>query len=423
MLDQMTPVEVTALAPGVVLAATMDTKSAEVALMREALEGSGLFTILIDCGILGEPRIKPDVSAVDIARLGGGELSELRARRDRPFALETMTRGLKRCLSDLLDRGLVRGYLGMGGGTNTALASAAFAFLPYGIPKLLVATTASGNTTDIVGAKDVTLIHSVVDILGTGSYLRGLIVRSAAVMNALIASSWQESSDLGKSVAGITAFGSTTAAANRMFDLLTDADVDVVTFHARGSGGKAMEDFIRERKIQAVLDLTTTEIADEVVGGTLSAGPGRLDAAVAMGIPQVILPGAIDMVNFGSPETIPAKFAQRTFFRHTPTTTLMRTTADEIAGIARFIARKLARASAPARIIVPLRGFSAYDEEGGPFFDPDADQAFCKVLRKELRSDIPLIEIDAHINDPAVAEFAVQTLLAISSEETKTRQK
>lgn len=402
------------LAPGVVIAATLDTKHAEVELLLEAFKRHGLRYILVDCGVMGSSRIKPDISAAGIAALGGSDINDLRRLANREATLRTMMQGLSTCLDTLVSHGLVRGFFAMGGGTNTALASAAFARLPYGIPKLLVATTVSGDMSRIVDAKDVVLIHSVVDILGTGRYLRSLLDRSAAVISALVTDSQTPRTGSTATCVGITAFGSTTRAANAAFERLNSLGHEVLVFHARGSGGRAAETFIRDGRINLMLDLTTTEITDEVVGGFLTAGPTRLDAAVEKAIPQVILPGAIDMVNFGPMETIPVKFHGRQFLRHTPTTTLMRTSAQEAAGVARFIAGKLEHAPAPVAVIVPMRGFSAYDADGAPFFDPIADRAFVEELEHVLRADIPIMKIDAHINDPEVAALATDTLLQLA---------
>ncbi|TWB08696.1 uncharacterized protein (UPF0261 family) [Rhizobium sp. ERR 1071] len=402
------------LSPGVVIATTLDTKQSEIVLLLGAFERHGLGCILIDCGVLGSTSMTPSISASQIAALAGSDLEDLRRRQDREAALQVMMTGLSLCLDALVGRGLVRGFFAMGGGTNTALASAAFARLPYGLPKLLVATTVSGDMSRIVDAKDVVLVHSVVDILGTGEYLRALLGRSAAVMKTLVAEAETPHENPASVCVGITAFGSTTLAANAAFERFRAAGLDALVFHARGSGGRAAETFIRDGHIDLMLDLTTTEIADEVVGGRLSAGPGRLDAAVEKAIPQVILPGAIDMVNFGPLETVPARFHGRNFIRHTPSTTLMRTSASEAADVARFIAGKLEGARSPVVAIIPMRGFSAYDAEGAPFFDPAADRAFIDTFEQALRRDIPVIKIDAHINDPAVSELAADTLLQLA---------
>lgn len=398
------------LPPGVVIAATLDTKFAEIELLRDEMAKQGINTILIDCGILGTARTRADIKAEQIAALAGVELGALRRTRDRAAGLNAMTLGLERCIDLLISKNRLSGFMAMGGGTNAALAAAAFRRIPFGVPKLIVSTIASGNTASLVGFKDVVLMHSVVDILGVSDFLRTLMRRSASVMAALVADANIKRPVTSAQVVGVTAFGATTAAAQNAFERLSDRGFEVLTFHARGTGGRAAECFMREGKVHAMLDLTTTEIVDEIVGGVGSAGPNRLDAAADRGIPQVLLPGAIDMVNFGPPDTVPTQFRQRHFLAHTPTATLMRSTGGELAAVGSFIARKLNLATAPATVIVPLRGFSAYDIEGGPFFDPDADHAFLSSLRASLRPDIEIIEIDAHINDPIVAECAVEAL-------------
>ncbi|MES3003997.1 MAG: Tm-1-like ATP-binding domain-containing protein [Pseudomonadota bacterium] len=408
--NQAWPASSARLSPGIVIASTLDAKSAEVALLCGELRQQGMNPLVIDCGVLGDPQFQPDISAHEIARLAGAELQDLRSRRDRAVSLPIMLRGLSECIALLVAQGLVQGYVCIGGGTNAALATVALQHIPLGIPKLIVSTTVSGDTRQLVGYKDVVLVHSVVDILGTGSYLRALLARTARLMRTLLDEPPRAARPEGSIRVGVTAFGSTTPAANALFELLTALHCDVLTFHARGTGGLAMEQFISSGELDAVIDLTTTEISDEVVGGLCTAGPLRLDAAADRGLPQVLLPGAIDMVNFGGQDTVPARFAGRNLIRHTPTTTLMRTSADETAEVARFMARKLSRATAPFAVIIPTRGFSAYDVEGGPFFDPAADAVFGRVLRSELAGTGLVIDIDAHINNPAVAALAVRTL-------------
>jgi uncharacterized protein (UPF0261 family) len=306
----------------------------------------------------------------------------------------------------------VAGYFGLGGGTNAALASAAFAQLPFGVPKMLVSTVACGNTRPFIGMKDVMLVHSVVDILGLNAFLEDILVRAVTAFCALLAAPQAAAKNAPRLCIGMTTFGSTTEGAMIAHQSLIGG-YDVVSFHARGIGGEAMEAFVREGRIQAVLDLTTTEVADELVGGICSAGPDRLSAAAETGVPQVVLPGAIDMVNFGPPATVPERFKGRTFTSHTPHATLLRTTAGENVAIAEFIAGKLNRAKGPVAVVLPLRGFSAYDIAGGPFFDPEADAAFCKTLVAKLKPAIAVERVDAHINDRAVIERATALLTAM----------
>lgn len=402
-----------AIAPAVLIGATLDRKSEEIAFLRDELMRRGVKVLLIDCGVLGETALVADISRAEVAAAAGTSIEALRASADREQAIPAMIRGLEAIVTRLLAQGRVAGYLGVGGGTNAALAAAAFRQMPHGMPKLLLSTVVSGSTRSFVGGKDVLLLHSVVDVMGLNSILCELLVRAAHIMAALVQSPVQAAVTPHDSTIGVTAFGSTTAAAARAVRIFEAAGHEVLTFHARGVGGESMEGLIADGRIQAVLDLTTTEVADEIVGGALSAGPRRLEAAGRAGIPQVVLPGAIDMVNFGSRETVPPRFTGRRFLSHTPHATLMRTTPDENCRIAAFIAAKLNAATGPCEVIVPTQGFSAYDAPGGPFFDPEADAAFVETLRAQLRPDIPLHMIDAHINDVKLVDLATQRLLAL----------
>jgi uncharacterized protein (UPF0261 family) len=398
---------------GVVIACTLDTKSDEIGFVREELARRGLTAIVIDCGILGEPTIDASITRAEIAVAGSTTIDALREGRNREVAIPAMIRGLEVTIRRLHAEGRIAGYLGIGGGTNAALASAAFRLLPFGMPKMLVSTVAAGDTRPFIDIKDVVLVHSVVDILGLNGFLRGVLRRSCAALVGMIqeAASEPDATTSSAMMVGLTAFGSTTPAAMRAWTNLTQAGLEVLTFHARGIGGRAMETLIREGEIGAVLDLTITEIADELVGGIFSAGPDRLTAAGNAGLPQVILPGAVDMVNFGAPSTLPERFGGRKFVSHTPLSTLMRTTPAENAAMARFVAEALNRAGGPVAVLLPDKGFSAYDIAGGPFHDPDANAAFRDELIEQLDSRICVERIDAHINEPACAMRASQLLL------------
>lgn len=407
------PPSFSSIRPGVVIAATLDTKSDEIMFVRDQLARHGLAAIIIDCGVLGEATLEAAIDNETVARAARMSLAELRSRRDRAIAIPTMITGLEAILAELLAGGKVLGYLGVGGGTNAALAGAAFRQLPYGLPKMLVSTVAAGDTRPFIGIKDVMLMHSVVDILGLNDFLRGTLSSACAAMAAMVAEAGRSRARprVASSTAAITAFGSTTTAATRAWHRLSARGIEVLSFHARGIGGQAMEELIRAGEIGAVLDLTITEIADEIVGGIFSAGPDRLSAAAEAGVPQVVLPGSIDMVNFGARESIPERFKDRRFASHTPLSTLMRTTASENEAIARFVADKLNAARGQVSVVLPLRGFSAYDIAGGPFFDPAADAAFCETLAARLHPRIRLERIDAHINDAICADRAASLLV------------
>lgn len=396
----------------VVLAATLDTKSDEIAFARAELEQRGLRVLVIDCGVLGQSSIASEIGRDEVARAAGFEIEALRREASREIAIPAMVRGLVAVTRRLQEDGRIAAFLGIGGGTNAALAAAAFEVLPFGVPKVLVSTVASGNTRPFVGFRDVVLFHSVVDILGLNGFLRRVLRQAATVVAGLVEERAARDAAPARGLCiGLTAFGSTTEGATRAHARLSRRSAEVLTFHARGVGGQAMEALVREGAIQAVLDLTTTEAADEVVGGVCSAGPDRFTAAAERGIPQVLLPGAIDMVNFGPRATVPERFRDRLLVSHTPAATLMRTTSGENVAIAAFMAERLNRANGPVGIVLPLRGFSAYDVEGGPFFDPEADDAFRSTLTSLLGPNIVVRILDTHVNDPETIDIATEMLL------------
>lgn len=398
---------------GILVPVSLDTKSEAVDYLCNGLRRLGAVPVIADCGVLGTPGTDADVTREEIAALGGTTIAELQSKADRAAAIPTMIRGLQQLTSRMLAEGRIAGCIGLGGGTNAAFASAVFDILPFGYPKMLVSTIASGNTASFVKGNDVLLYHSVVDVLGVNSILQVILDRAAAAMAAIVRVPLPPTSSRTTTTIGMTVFGSTTLGAQVAERLLIAAGREVLPFHARGVGGQAMEALVRDGRIQAVLDLTTTEIADELVGGILSAGPQRLEAAALADIPQVILPGAIDMVNFGPASSVPPKFSGRCFLEHSPHATLMRTSVDENREIARFIARKLNAAERKVEIVIPARGFSAYDREGQPFHDPEADAAFRETLVEALRPGIPVHVLDHHINDPECIAFAVKRLEAL----------
>jgi uncharacterized protein (UPF0261 family) len=275
------------------------------------------------------------------------------------------------------------------------------------LPKLMVSTMASGNTRPYVGHADIVMLFPVVDLLGLNRFCRQSLDNAAGAIAGMASRRWQPMARPEQAEVALTAFGATTACVMAVAARLRDLNLEPVVFHANGTGGQALEEWIERGEFVAVLDLTTTELADEIAGGHRSAGPGRLEAAGRRGLLQVVAPGALDMVNFGPPETVPVGYAGRRLHRHNAGTTLMRTTPEENARLGEWMAEKLNRATGPTGVVFPTRGFSAYDVEGGPFFDPEADAALAQSLKRNLRSDIPLLEVNAHINDAAFAGSAV----------------
>ncbi|SFR66572.1 Uncharacterized protein, UPF0261 family [Halogeometricum rufum] len=393
----------------VVVIGTLDTKGEEIRFARDVVESQGLDVHVVDVGVMGEPTIEPDTSAEAVAEAAGTTLERLRADADRGAAMEAMGEGAAAVAERLHEDGTLKGVLGLGGSGNTSIATTAMRALPVGVPKLMVSTMASGDTEPYVGSRDVTMMYSVADIEGLNQLSRTVIANAALAVAGMVAN------DPGidveeKPTIGITMFGVTTPCVKTARKMLEDRGYETIVFHATGTGGRAMEDLIREGVVDGVLDVTTTEWADELVGGVLNAGPERLDAAGEAGIPQVVSTGALDMVNFGPRDSVPDEFEGRRFHVHNPQVTLMRTTPEENAELGRIVAEKLNAATGPTALALPLGGVSMLDVEGEDFHDPDADAALFDALREHLDDDVELLELDVPINDDAFAEAMVERL-------------
>jgi len=402
--------------PTVLLIGTLDTKAEEYRYVRDRILGAGHQTLVMDLGILSDPPFTPDIPSADVARAGGEEIGVLRARGDRGSAVATMQRGACALVPALFATGRFDGVLGLGGGGGTAMISAAMRTLPVGVPKLMVSTMASGNTAPYVDVKDITLMYSVVDIAGLNPLSRRILGNAAGAIAGMVAEGRRNTAEVtarDRPLLAATMFGVTTPAVTAVREHLERAGFEVLVFHATGAGGRAMEGLIDDGYVVGVVDVTTTEWCDEVVGGVLSAGPDRLGAAGRAGIPQVVSVGALDMVNFGAIETVPERFRARSLYKHNDAVTLMRTTVDECVTIGRCIAGQLNRATGPTVVVLPLRGVSAIDAIGKPFYDPDADRALFETLRESLSSAVRIVELDAHINDPAFAETVSTEMLAL----------
>ncbi|HZI29473.1 MAG TPA: Tm-1-like ATP-binding domain-containing protein [Gemmatimonadaceae bacterium] len=395
----------------VLLIGTLDTKRTEYAFVRDLIHARDVNTLVMDLGTLEEPSFMADVSAEDVARRGGSTLTAIRERKDRGEAVNIMLAGARAITRELYDAGRFDGILGLGGGGGSAMISAAMRELPVGVPKVLVSTMASGNTAPYVDVKDLTMMYSVVDIAGLNPLSRRILANAAGAIVGMVTQGHPSAAD--RPLIAATMFGVTTPCVTAARERLEAAGYDVLVFHATGSGGRAMEGLIDDGWFAGVLDVTTTEWADEIVGGVLTAGPDRLSAAGRRGVPQVVSVGALDMVNFGAPETMPASFNSRRLYRHNPQVTLMRTTADECRDIGRRVAEQLNRATGPTVVLLPLRGISMIDREGQPFHDPVADEALFTSLRSALNPNLRVRELDAHINDAEFAHALADELLAL----------
>ncbi len=399
----------------VMLVGTLDTKGSEYAFVRDLVLAHGLDVVLVDTGVLGTPAVAADVTAADVAEAAGTTLEALRAGRDRGHALATMAAGTKAVAEDLHARGRLSGVLALGGSGGSSVAAAVMRALPVGLPKLLVSTMAAGDVSAYVGTTDVTLMYSVVDVAGVNCVSRQILANAAAAIAGMAGAYEARRSADGapedKPLVAATMFGVTTPAVDVARQRLEELGYEVLVFHATGSGGRTMEALVAEGHIAGVLDLTTTELADEVVGGVLSAGPDRLTAAATAGVPQVVSLGALDMVNFGPRSTVPKRFEDRTLLVHNDTVTLMRTSAAEAAEIGGVLGGKLAAAAGPAALFIPRGGLSAVDAPEGPFWDPTADAACVRAaLEAVAGSSVEIVDTGRHVNDPEFATSAADHL-------------
>lgn len=391
---------------------TFDTKGKELKYIKECIEEHGLKTLCINTGVF-EPVVEPDISSADVAAAVGADINAIVEKRDRATATEVLSKGTEKLIPQLYAEGKFDGIISIGGSGGTALATPAMRQLPLGVPKVMVSTMASGDVSPYVGTSDIVMIPSVVDAEGLNDISKVIFSNAANAVVGMVQNRKEIESD-GKPLLAATMFGVTTPCVKAAEEYLHEQGYDVLVFHATGTGGKCMEALIDQGFIKGVLDLTTTEWCDEVVGGVLNAGPDRLTAAGKNGIPQVVSVGALDMVNFGPMDTVPAQFKDRNLYKHNPTVTLMRTTADELKSIGHEIASRLADAAGKTTLILPLKGVSMIDVEGQPFYDAKADKALFDTLRTELEgSNVEIVELDTDINDKEFAVAAAKKLISL----------
>jgi uncharacterized protein (UPF0261 family) len=393
----------------IALLGALDTKGTEYQFVKQCIEASGHRVLLIDVGVLGAPLLKPDVSREAVATAGGADLSDLQSRQDRGEAVATMSRGAAALLPRLYAEGRFDGVLALGGSGGTSVACAAMRALPLGVPKVMVSTVAGTDVSGYVGVHDIVMIPAIVDVSGVNRISRAVFARAAGAVCGMAEAQVPPGQD--KPLIAASMFGNTTPAVEAARAILEKDGYEVLVFHCTGTGGRTMESLIDAGLIAGVLDITTTEWADELVGGVLSAGPTRLEAAARRGVPAVVAPGCLDMVNFWAPQTVPAQFKGRTFYPHNPNVTLMRTTAEENRILGGILAEKLNASQGPITVVFPLQGVSMIDSLGQPFWSPEADGALLAALKSNLRPGIPLVELDCNINDPMFAEFCARTLL------------
>lgn len=392
---------------------TLDSKGIEFKFVKQEIERRGHTPIVIDTSVMGEPAFLADIPRERVAEAGGERLVNLQARGDRGHAMEIMSRGITNVIKDLYDRGEIDAVFGMGGSAGTVLGTAAMQALPVGFPKVMVSTLASGDTRSYVRTKDIVMIPSVVDVAGINRISARIYANAVGAIVGMVETATPQIQE--KQLLATSMFGNTTPIVNRCREAMEQQGYEVLVFHATGTGGQTMENLIEEGYFSGVLDITTTEWADELVGGVLSAGPTRLDAAAKRGVPQVIVPGCLDMVNFWAPETIPEKFKERKFYKWNPNVTLMRTTPEENMELGRILAEKANRSTGPVAFMLPLKGVSMLDAPGKEFWWPEADIALFKAIKQYAHPGIEIHELDFNINDEAFADAVSKKMLEFLS--------
>jgi len=388
---------------------TMDTKGEEHAFVADQIRQRGHKVLVIDTGTLEPAKLKPDITREQVAAAASVDLAKVVAKRDRGEAVDAMSRGAPALLLKLAQENKIDGVISLGGGGGTAIGTAAMRALPIGFPKVMVTTLASGNTSQYVGVKDVVLFPSIVDVAGINRISRQILTRAAGAICGMVEAKPPSGED--KPIIVASQFGNTTECVTRARQLLEKQGYEVLVFHATGVGGQTMESLVESGMVAGVLDITTTEWADELVGGVLSAGPTRLEAAAKTGVPAIVTPGCLDMVNFHGPGTVPEKFKGRTFYQHNPQVTLMRTTPAECADLGGILAQKVNTSKGPVTVLIPRKAISVISAPGQKFHDPAADEALFDAIKSNLRNDIEVIEMDCAINDAAFAEACANALL------------
>ncbi len=394
----------------VVIIGALDTKGAEFAFVKGLIESEGVSTLVVDFGTMGEPDFEPDITRTEVAAAAGGDLSYLASGEHKDEAMETMATGLSVVVRRLYDEGKLGGIIGMGGTGGTSIATTGMRVLPVGVPKVMVSTVAGGDVSAYAGTRDITFIPSIVDVAGINSISRTIFANAAGAIAGMVK---LDQPPAGEERPLVTAsmFGNTTRCVERARGVVEKGGYEVLVFHATGIGGRTMESLITDGYIVGSMDITTTELADEVCGGVFSAGPERCAAAARAGVPTVVAPGCVDMANFDSIESVPGEFRGRNLYQWNPNVTLLRTNVRENVRIGEMIAAAVNQATAPAAVLLPMKGVSMLDSEGDRFWDPEADRACFDAIRSGLRADIPVHEIDHNINDPEFADSAANTLL------------
>src|SRR5690606_34694705 len=395
---------------------TLDTKGPEIAYLRDRLKALGVGTTVIDFGILGEPLgIIPDITNAEVARAAGTDIESLRNAGSRGKAVHGMRAGIRNIALELFAEGKLDAVTSLGGAEGAVMAATAMKALPVGIPKVLVTPIASGHRRfgPLVGTRDVMVVHSVIDILGLNPISTTIYDNVAAALKGMLEYGHSLPSEHSGRHVAITMLGNTTRAVMMIRDHLARAGLEAVIFHSNGVGGPAMEELAEQGLFCGVIDFTTDELTDDLVGGFHKGGPDRLMRIGKLGLPQVVVPGCIDFSVHGPPEQVPPQLRNRPFYDHNPEFTLIRTSKHEMGMLGKMFAGRLSQAKGPVEVLVPTRGLSIPNVPGGPFWDPEADQEFLNHLRESIRENIPVLDYPEHINSENFAETVAKRFLAL----------
>lgn len=396
----------------VVIVGALDTKGKEFAYVKNLVETEGLDTIVVDFGVLGEPAFRPDVTREEVAQAGGRHLADFASGEHKDQAMKTMAAGLEVIVKDLHAQRKLDGIFSMGGTGGTSVATRAMRALPIGVPKVMVSTVGGGDVSAYAGTSDITFIPSIVDVAGINRLSRTIFANGAGAIAGMVKVERPEVEQERPLVAA-SMFGNTTQCVDTARSILEEKGYEVLVFHATGNGGRTMESLIMDGFMVGCMDITTTELADEVCGGVFSAGPHRGWAASEAGIPAVIVPGCVDMANFWGIDSVPEKYKDRVLYQWNPNVTLLRTNAAENTRIGEMIAAAANASPAPVAILIPLKGVSMLDSPGGDFWDPEADAACFEAIKNNLKPGVPVFEVDENINEPEFARRVAESLLGM----------
>jgi len=393
----------------IALVGALDTKGKEYHFVKELIESAGIRTLVIDFGVMNPPEFEPDITRQQVCDAASGDLDKLSSGKYKDDAMRVMSQGLAVTIRQLYDQEKFDGIFGMGGTGGTSIITTAMRELPVGFPKLMLSTVGGGDVSNYAGTKDITFMPSIVDVAGLNSISRSIYTNAAGAIIGMVKTTKVASEE--KPLIAASMFGNTTEAVDHARGILEDAGYEVLVFHATGTGGRTMEGLIKDGHINASLDITTTELADYVCGGVFDAGPERVMGASEAGIPAVVVPGCVDMANFGGIETVPEKYRHRNLYQWNPNVTLLRTNEEENEQIGKLIASAVNKSNAPVTIFLPLRGVSMLDSEGERFWDPAADRACFDAIKSNVNKNVKIVEIDANINDQKFSSEVAKALI------------